>query len=390
MTYTKKLKIGLLITAIITALLISDILPSLLAASIFLLVGISLSYLTAADEVKEEKIKQMSVMIKAIESINLSRDKVEILQLLEMWAKRLVNCEESYLWVRDQGDPTKFTEIIASNRTIKEPQLIDETSSPIGFATILFIPILLEDTLEGVLILADNDIKKLQAFHIKLLEPLVKAAVSNIKNIIEKDREIALIKELLFTTIKAGEGYNPAMVGHALRVAEVALLIGKRLGLNREELRDLEYAAYLHDMGQSAVLYHGLKAEPEGEKIDHTYHPILGAKLIPEGEAFLEIKEAILYHHEHYDGTGYPEGLKYTDIPLIARIIAVADTYDALTSLVNEEERLNHEKSLLSIKRALGSWFDPLVVVAFEEVETEVQALLKEKIKNTDNSVCDK
>lgn len=384
MAYKMRLKIGLLITAIITALLVGDILPPLLAAIIFLLVGISLAYLLASDEVKEEKIKQMSVMIKAIESINLSTDKQEMMQLLELWAKRLVSCGEYYLWIRDEGEPKKFKEMIKAHSRLKEPQLIDNKNSTPGFSTILFIPVVINNVLEAILILADNDSKKLQPFHIKLLDPLVKAVVGNIENNMAKDRETASVKELLLTAIKAGEGYNPAMVGHALRVAEVALIIGKRLGLNMDELRDLEYAAYLHDLGQSAVIYHGLNAELEEERIEHTYHPILGAKLIPHEDRFLEIKNAVLYHHEHYDGTGYPEGLKYTDIPLMARIIAVADTYDALTSLASEEERLDHEKALVFIKRGLGSWFDPLVVVAFEEVEKEVEGLLKKKMKNTD------
>lgn len=375
MTYTKKLKIGLLLTTLITVLIISELLPSFVTAIIFLLGGIGFSYLLAADEVKEDKIKQMSVIIKAVENISSSTDKLEILQLLEMWVKRLVSCDECYLWIKDEGEPEKFKEIIAQHAVLKKPQLIEEENLVSGFKGVLYIPLVIDDVVEGGLILADNNREKLKLHHIQLAEPLVQTAVGQIEYIIAKNQEREIVKELLFTAIKAGEGYSEAMVGHSLRVAKIALLIGKKLGLTPEELKQLEYAALLHDIGQSSVFYHRLNSDSEEEIIDHTHHPLLGAKLIPDKDYFLEIREAVLYHHEHYDGTGYPEGLKYTDIPLMARIIAVADTYDAVTNLANEEERLEHEKALLFIKRGLGSWYDPLVVVAFEEVEKEVQDL---------------
>ncbi|NLB87953.1 MAG: HD domain-containing protein [Syntrophomonadaceae bacterium] len=325
-------------------------------------------------------------MIKAMENINSPSDKLGILHLLEMWVKKLISCDEYYLWIKDEGEPKKFKKIIQENIIGKKSELIENLNVTEEFKTVLFIPMIINDVVEGALLLADNDRNKLKLHHVQLIEPLVQTAIGKIEYMLTKDGERELIKELLFTAIKAGEGYNEAMVGHSVRVAEIALLIGKRLGLTGEELKSLEYAALLHDIGQSAIFYHRLDSDLEGEKIDHTYHPVFGAALIPDGEPFLAIKDAILYHHEHYDGTGYPEGLKYTDIPLMARIIAVADTYDAVTNLASEEDRLDHEKAVVFIKRGLGSWYDPLVVVAFEEVEKEI-AFLKEKTKTNDNSI---
>ena len=125
----------------------------------------------------------------------------------------------------------------------------------------------------------------------------------------------------------------------------------------------------MHDIGQTAVLYHGLNSAVEGEKADYTDHPVLGAHLLPDTEEYRGIREAILYHHEHYDGSGYPEGLAYTDIPLAARIIAIADIYDTLTNLANEDERLSPEEAWNFVKRGVGTYFDPLVVVAWEEAK---------------------
>jgi len=97
--------------------------------------------------------------------------------------------------------------------------------------------------------------------------------------------------------------------------------------------------------------------------------------LIPAVGIFEQVREAVEYHHERYDGSGYPLGLSQTDIPFLARIIAVADVYDAVTRLCSEEERLDHQTALGVIKKATGTIFDPLVVVALEEVANEVANL---------------
>ncbi len=383
MDYKVRLKIGLLLTAMITPLLLSNIMPPLLGALIFLLAGISLSYFVAADYVKERKIRDMAVMIKAMESFDQKMKKNEILSLLEIWIPRLISCDEYYLWVKDQEPADKWQNLIAMYREEPEPQLL-KTDLPEGLAVGLFIPVVVKADTIAVLLAADREAEKLRPVHIKLIQPLLNTAKSILENIAEQEAEQAFTRELFLAVLRAGEGFNPAMVGHSARVAKIALLIGSRLGLNEIELSKLEYGAFLHDIGQSAVLYHGLNPGYEGEKIDHTTHPILGASLIPAGEQYLEIKQAVLYHHEHYDGSGYPEKLAYTDIPLVARIIAVADTYDALTYLASDEEQVSHEEALAFIKKALGTWFDPLVVVALEEVEREVATFLKEDKENAD------
>ena len=103
------------------------------------------------------------------------------------------------------------------------------------------------------------------------------------------------------------------------------------------------------------------------------YHASLGQLLIPVTPSLAAIKSAIYHHHERYDGSGYPLGLKHTDIPLAARIIAVADMYDALTALAPDEDRCEHHQALQIIKKAIGTQFDPLVVVAFEEVAWQLE-----------------
>jgi HD-GYP domain-containing protein (c-di-GMP phosphodiesterase class II) len=177
----------------------------------------------------------------------------------------------------------------------------------------------------------------------------------------EEAHTTAVIKAL----INAVDAQQPFFAGHSERVAAAAVLIAGRLNLAPGEALALKYSALLHDAGKIRA--------GEGEQAGME-HPQQGAALLPEDEFFLPIKEAILSHHERYDGKGYPQGLIRNDIPFLARIITVADVYDALVRLCPEEERLTHARAVQTIKKATGTLFDPLVVVAFEEVAAEINA----------------
>ncbi|HZK44345.1 MAG TPA: HD domain-containing phosphohydrolase [Syntrophomonadaceae bacterium] len=385
MDYKLRLKIGLVITALVTAILLSDLLPAFFTALVFFIVSCGLTYFSATDYVKERKIKEMAVIIKGLESISSPIEKKEIFHLLEIWLKKIVKSDESFLFIRGMVENARWDTLLELYKDETTVQLVeDKTILPDEVQAALYIPCLVKDVAEASIILADYKEGNLKPFHIKLVEPLINTATNIIENIKTKDLEKTWEKDLFLALAEVMEGYTPKMIGHGQRVARIAELIGRRLGLTEEELKDLEYGALLHDIGQSAVLYRGLNPELTDEKLDHNSHTILGADLIPDGDQYLEIRGAILSHHEHYDGTGYPEGLSYTDIPLIARIIAVADTYDALTYLASEEERIGHDTAIAYIRRSLGTRFDPLVVVGLEEVEGEVSSLLKEGTENAD------
>lgn len=376
MDYNLRLKIGLLITAIITPLLISKLLPPIVVAVIFILVGVSFTYFFSIDYVREQKIKEMAVIIKGLESISKIKDKREVLQVLALWGKKLVKCEEYYVAFKDEAIEPRWAELIKANQDIKEPILIKDNAIIHNEVTaILFIPFIVNEEIIAYIILADKRENYLKPYHLKLVEPLINMAINTIEAIELKANENEWELSLFHTLMRTREAYSLHTIGHGERVAKISVLIGKRLGLNANELRDLEYGAYLHDIGQTAILYNNLNLEDD-KKLDYTAHPLLGDELIPANEEYTEVRNAILYHHEHYDGTGYPEGLSYTDIPLIARIVAVADTYDALTYLPAEEERLSHGEAINIIKRNIGSKFDPLVVVALEEVEGEGEVSL--------------
>ncbi|RKX69964.1 two-component system response regulator [candidate division WOR-3 bacterium] len=161
--------------------------------------------------------------------------------------------------------------------------------------------------------------------------------------------------------------------GHAQKVAEYSTEIGRQLGLDPDEIEDLRIAAMLHDLGKmgipEAILNKpGSLTQEEMDRVRH--HPVLAANIVSK---FLppQIIGYIRHHHERWDGSGYPDGLKGEAIPLGARIIAVADVYHALTSDRPYRKALSDETAIKMLEDSKGKLFDPQVVDAFLKARAE-------------------
>jgi len=170
----------------------------------------------------------------------------------------------------------------------------------------------------------------------------------------------------LAATVDAKDAYT---YGHSKKVAKYATDIAQALGYTPDRVATLRAAALLHDIGKIGVsdqllVKTGPLSEEDWEPIRS--HPRLGVAIIKHVESLSGCLPAILYHHEHYDGTGYPSGLRGENIPLDARILAVADTYDAMTSLrPYREQKFTHEEAIAELKRCVGTQFDPKIVDIF-------------------------
>ena len=160
--------------------------------------------------------------------------------------------------------------------------------------------------------------------------------------------------------------------GHAHRVTDLASVVARQMGLPKEEARQIEKAAILHDIGKIGVADTVLsKPGPlsEVEWAEMKRHPELGYQII-QGIGFLkEVAEIVYAHHERFDGHGYPRGLQGEAIPLGARIFAVVDAYDAMTSHRPYRRAVPHREAVVEIIRNSGTQFDPRVVRAFLEAE---------------------
>ena len=156
--------------------------------------------------------------------------------------------------------------------------------------------------------------------------------------------------------------------GHSIRVAEYSQLLAAEINLSELEIKEVELSALFHDIGKIGIPDNVLlkparltRAEFEIMKS----HPVRSAKILERISGMRNLIPGIKYHHERFDGLGYPEGLKAQDIPLYARIILIADTYDAMTSTRPYRLALDKEVAFEELRRCAGTQFDPQLVDAF-------------------------
>ncbi len=170
--------------------------------------------------------------------------------------------------------------------------------------------------------------------------------------------------------------------GHSIRVAIYSRLIGSQLGLSREKLIAISYAALLHDIGKvgidSAILKKKGKLTPEEFDIIKS-HTTIGSKILSGIKIIPEIGFGAHWHHERYDGKGYPDGLKGEDIPLIARIICVADCYDAMSSSRSYRGMLSQDYIRNEFVKGRGTQFDPRIAdIMINIIDNDKDYALKE------------
>lgn len=162
--------------------------------------------------------------------------------------------------------------------------------------------------------------------------------------------------------------------GHSLRVSRFALGIARQLGLGAEELRDIELAGILHDIGKigvpESILWKPERLTPEEQKI-MAIHPVRSAEMIQEIEHFERVRLWVRHHHEHLDGSGYPDGLAGNDIPLGARIVLVADAFDAMTSDRPYRKSIGFERASAELEKHSGRQFDAELVQALLSCQCE-------------------
>ncbi len=161
-------------------------------------------------------------------------------------------------------------------------------------------------------------------------------------------------------------------LGHAQRVSELASIVAWQMGLRKQEVREIEKAAILHDIGKIGVADAVLSkpsALDEAEWAEMKRHPELGYQILQGIDFLKDVAEIVYAHHEWFDGRGYPRRLSGEEIPLGSRIFAVVDAYDAMTSHRPYRKAMPHSKAVAEIIRNTGTQFDPQVVKAFLEAE---------------------
>lgn len=207
--------------------------------------------------------------------------------------------------------------------------------------------------------------------------------IKNINNELLKSKEqlekayLESIETLRYT-VEAKDNYTR---GHSDRVSQYSVLIGLNLGLSPFDLKTLRIGGLFHDIGKigisdSILLKNGKLTEEEYNEIKK--HPIIGKNILSNAEIFKDIIPIVLYHHERYDGKGYPYGLADKDIPLLARIVSVADAFDAMTSKRSYRNELSLDFVKEEIRSKIGTQFDPIVATTFLDILNNEHRLISE------------
>ncbi|HTR52224.1 MAG TPA: HD domain-containing phosphohydrolase [Kofleriaceae bacterium] len=199
-----------------------------------------------------------------------------------------------------------------------------------------------------------------------LLDTVVKERTKELEESYEKLK--AANRQALFGLAEAIEAKDPYTKGHCGRVAAYSLVLAKEAGYPADGLESLEFGAFLHDIGKigikDAVL---LKPGPldEQEWVHMREHPVKGFDIAMKIEMLHPIMPAVRNHHERWDGTGYPDKMVADDIPLVARIVAIADAYDAMATDRPYKKALAVEECEAILRKSAGKMYDPELIAVF-------------------------
>jgi putative nucleotidyltransferase with HDIG domain len=236
--------------------------------------------------------------------------------------------------------------------------------SPLEFADNLLGAIVLVNSAKESIVFSSEDKKFLNAFSNLAASYFGVQQQMTIKT---KFRE-----SILYAIIKLVELHDPYTKGHSESVSKFSVLIARQMGLSDKSVSTIKWAGLVHDIGKILIPKEILTkpSNLNGEEYSIIKkHPEYGAKVLRASEEISEVASIVRYHHERWDGNGYPDGIKGVEIPLESRIIAVADSLDAMISNRPYRKGLPLETARDEIVKNSGTQFDPEVVRVFLEID---------------------
>ncbi len=257
------------------------------------------------------------------------------------------------------------------NDVTKDEHFNKQVDDITGFATksIICVPLAVHRKTIGVLeVLNKLDGSDFNEGDLEILTAVASTAAMAIENTRLQQSVADGYRSTIEALAAAVDAKDPYTAGHSQRVMEYALRGGSSLSLSQDELAILEYAAILHDIGKlgipDSILLKPDPPDPE-ELLVIRQHPSIGANIIKNIPFLEEARKLILHHHERYDGTGYPDGLRGPEIPVGSCLIAIADAFDTMTTDRLYHAAISAEHALEELHRCSGTQFCPLAVDAF-------------------------
>lgn len=288
---------------------------------------------------------------------------------------------KKFISIKVFADPDKKS-IFKKRKSISNPieKKVVLSGSLIAEANLLAIP-LIGDELTGAIIAQEKiDAKAFDSVDQEILMSLGEQLVMGIKNIRLSEEQQKLLLGSVKSLINVINATTPGAYAHSKKFNQILLAIADQMSLPQQETHALVYAGLLHDAGKvdipAEILSKSTKLTGKEFKLIKE-HPLTGVKILKPLQLLKPAIPIIQHHHEKYDGTGYPAGLKKNQIPLGARIMAVADAFEAMVlSRPYRRQRLTVEEAIKEIKKNAGTQFDPKVIDAL------FNALKAKKLKN--------
>lgn len=340
-----------------------------------------------------EKYKEISVMYNITEKLAASLDPKEVAQLVIEEIRKLIKADNISVMILNND--SNMCEILAASGREFSPKLPiepgkgiagsillsgkaeiinDVNSDPryIGGAmkisSLICAPLKIKDRVIGTVNLSSFQPVNYKAEDMKILSAVTLQAAAAIENARLYDRLKDTFLTTVYTLAETIEKRDPYTGGHTKRVMHYSIAMGEVMGLTGKEIEKLGLSAILHDVGKIGIRDNVLLKEDKlGDEEFRLIkmHTTYGKEVLKHVKYFKDIIPGVLNHHERYDGKGYPEGLKGEEIDIIARIIAVADAYDAMTTDRPYRKALSYKDATEEIKKCSGTQFDPVVVEAF-------------------------
>jgi len=274
-------------------------------------------------------------------------------------------------WVVRQGRPLVFN-------PSREVDAVENVDAVTGALAALCVPLVSVDVVIGAIAVGSHDrTVSFTGEDVRLLSTIANHVTIAIGN----TELFASVQDAYLATVRAlaaaVDAKEPYMRDHSGRVAVFAKATAEKLGLSHDQRTAIEMAAYLHDIGKIGISEQILRKPgplTEDEMSTMRHHPLIGANILRPVKFPWSIAPVVRHHHEHFDGSGYPAGLRGDEIPLLARVLSVADAYEAMTANRPYRDRLLVDDSIAELRRCAGTDFDPRVVEALIEVLTEMDA----------------
>ena len=248
---------------------------------------------------------------------------------------------------------------------LPDTYIFDAADKIITKKTNITLPLIHSERIAGYLVVFKKDLGKKDGESLELLADQVSVALLNMKEV--EDREI-MYNAMLLSLTRSVDTKSRWTAGHSERVTENAVILAGELGLNHDECEMIRIASLLHDLGKLGISESIL--DKPGKLTHEEYliiqnHPVMGEQIIKDIPDFSYVRNVVRSHHERWDGTGYPDGLEGDSIPIAARIVSIADVWDAITADRPYRIGFKKEKALDIMKSEKSKMFDPDVLDVF-------------------------